>query len=159
MGNVIFRRDRSIGFAGRRGGGDLTFYTLFMRIVFLWLVVLMAGRADGQVLGGIFNQGATELKEYGQQIAALAVMIGKLEKGYQIIEGGEDSIGTSAAAEYGLHQTYFASLTAVNPAVAEMPDVEDILAMESAMVNGMGAAVKRWAASVCTPSIDHLAPI
>lgn len=143
----MYRRGLITGFAGRRGGGDVIFYTFCMRTIFLWLVVLMAGQADGQVLGGIFSQGATELKEYAQQIATLTLMIGRLEKGYQIIEGGEDSIGGAAGGEYALHQAYFVSLAAVNPAVSRMSQVGEILTMESAMVSGMGAAVKRWQAS------------
>jgi len=58
----------------------------FMRVVFLVLALILAGRVQGQALGGIFNQGATELKEYRKQIAALAVMIGKLEKGLSSVE-------------------------------------------------------------------------
>jgi hypothetical protein len=118
-----------------------------MRAVFFGIMMILVGTARGQFLGGIFEQGATELREYGQQIVALALLIDRSEKGYRIVEGGLADIGGVTGAEYGLHQTYFGSLAAVNPAVAQMPEVSEILAMEAGIVSGMALAVKRWRAS------------
>jgi hypothetical protein len=118
-----------------------------MRAVFLGLMIILVGTARGQFLGGIFDQGATELREYGQQIAALALLIDRSEKGYRIVESGLADIGGFTGTEYGLHQHYFESLAAVNQNVAQMPEVGEILGMEAAMVRGMGSAVNRWQAS------------
>jgi hypothetical protein len=118
-----------------------------MRAVFVGFIMILVGTARGQFLGGIFEQGATELREYGQQIAALALLIDRSEKGYRIVEGGLAHIGGITGTEYGLHQIYFGSLSMVNPAVAQMPEVGEILSMETGIVNGMASAVKRWRAS------------
>jgi len=121
---------------------------------FLWRLALVnlltAGFGDGalaQSLDGIFGQGAEELKEYGQQVAALNLLAGLEGQGYQIQETGLASIGGITSDEYGWHQAYFGSLAAVNPAVAGMPEVGEILAVEGSMVRGMAAGLKRWKAS------------
>jgi len=111
------------------------------------LSVLLFGVVVGaraQVLGVFFSQGATELKDYGAQIAALQRLITGTEKGYQIMGAGLDSIGSINGAEFGLHQAYFSSLAAVNPAVARMPEVQEIVTLQAAMLHGFGAAVQRW---------------
>ena len=83
----------------------------------------------------------------GQQIAALALFITQEEKGYGIKESGLANIGSITGNEYGLHQTYFGSLASVNPAVGEMAAVAEILALETGIVKGFGAAMGRWKGS------------
>jgi len=129
----------------------------------LWRLALVnlltAGLGDGafaQSLDGIFEQGAEELKEYGQQLGALSVFAGLQEQGYQIQETGLASIGGITGDEYGLHQAYFGSLAAVNPAVAGMPEVGDILAVEGSMARGMAAGFQRWKASGWLTAADLL---
>ena len=118
-----------------------------MKGVLVLVVMTCALTARGQVLGGIFNQGATELKEYAKQIAALQLLIDRSETGYEIEETGLDSVGNITGAEYGLHQDYFGSLGVVKPAVAGMPELGEILAMEGELVRGFSAAMGRWRAS------------
>jgi hypothetical protein len=110
-------------------------------------LVGLLGTARAQGVIGIFEQGAYELKEYGQQIAALGLFSTLEEKGYGVKESGLASIGSITGNEYGLHQTYFGSLRAVNPAVGEMAAVVEILALEAGTVKGFGAAMRRWEGS------------
>jgi hypothetical protein len=114
------------------------------RVCLLLMVVMVVQAGRAQVLGGIFDQGATELKEYAQQIAALQVYIGQAEKGYRIVGSGLAGIGKINQGEYELHQAFFNSLAAVNPKIAGMPEVAEILALQASIVEGFSAAMSRW---------------
>jgi hypothetical protein len=117
---------------------------MIKRVFLLLMVVLVVQAGRAQFLGGIFDQGATELKEYAQQIAALQVYIGEAEKGYRIVESGLASIGNINQGEYELHQAFFSSLAAVNPKIANMAEVAEILALQVSIVEGFTASMNRW---------------
>src|SRR5579871_1004393 len=110
-------------------------------LLFCWL----AGR--GQLLGGIFDQGATELKDNLQQIATLQTLIGVTEDGYGLTEDGLANIGGVTDSEMVLHTGYINRLSAVNPAVAGMPEVKEILRLDSAVLAGLAAGQVRWKGS------------
>jgi hypothetical protein len=121
--------------------------TDFMKLGVALLLVLLFGvvaDARAQVLGGIFSQGATELKDYGAQIAALQRLITGTERGYQIVGTGLDTIGSINQAEFGLHQAYFSSLAAVNPVVAKMPEVGEYMTLQTVVLQGFAGALQRW---------------
>ena len=59
------------------------------------------------------------------QIVALKALIATAQKGYQIAEDGLHSIRDIKNGEFNLHSAYYASLTAVNPAVKNMPQTGD----------------------------------
>jgi hypothetical protein len=101
---------------------------------------------QSQVLA-IFEQGAEELKEYGQQIAALELLLTGQQKGYQIIESGLSSIGSITGDEYSLHQNYYGSLGAVNPAIAQTSQIAECLSVESTMLTALSTAIQRWRSS------------
>ena len=113
----------------------------------LALLVVAVGQVKAQFLGGIFSQGATELKNSTAQLAILEALSGSTDEGYAIIEDGLTNTATIHGAEYGLHQTYFASLDVVNPAVAGMPEVTDVVNLAGWIGNGFPAAVDRWRVS------------
>ena len=113
----------------------------------LALLVIAVGVARAQLLGGIFSQGATELKNSTAELAVLEALSGSTDEGYAIFEDGLTNVGTIHGAEYGLHQTYFASLVAVNPAVAGMPEVQEIITLASWIGNVFPAAIDRWQTS------------
>ncbi len=110
------------------------------------LVLLVTGwmRSRAQFLGGFFNQGATQVQLDVQQLAALQAYTGELESGYRIVENGISDMGLEKGGEYSLHQGYFASLAAVNPSVAGMPQVQEILTVEEAIMTGFSASLDRW---------------
>jgi hypothetical protein len=97
-----------------------------------------------QFLGGIFSQGSTELKNSTTQLALLEALSGSTDEGYAIFEAGLTNTATINGAEYGLHQMYFASLAAVNPAVSGMPEVADIINLAGWIGDGFSPAVDRW---------------
>jgi hypothetical protein len=126
-------------------------YENMNRCFLIVLVVLGAAtESRAQLLGGFFDQGATELKEYTAQIAALQLYIHKAQRGYRIAETGLTDIGNIHRAEYDLHQAYFGSLAAVNPKIAGMPEVGEIIKLRSVMGQAGDADVDELA-DVLTP--------
>jgi hypothetical protein len=112
----------------------------------LALVVMAVGEVRAQFLGGIFSQGATELKNSTAELAVLEALSGSTDEGYAIFQDGLTNAATIHGAEYGLHQGYFGSLTAVNPAVAGLPEVQEIIALASWIGGVFPAAIDRWQA-------------
>jgi hypothetical protein len=119
---------------------------VFVKRVGIGLACLVVGSVSvkAQFLGGIFSQGSTELKNSTTQLALLEALSGSTDEGYSIFEEGLTNTATITGAEYGLHQIYFANLAAVNPAVAGMPEVTDIINLADWIGDGFPAAVDRW---------------
>jgi hypothetical protein len=121
---------------------------VFMKRVGIGIaLLLMVGCVQAQFLGGIFDQGATEVRQNEEQIAAFQVLGSTEDDGYAIEEDGLTDIGTIHGAEFGLHQAYFGNLSAVNPAIAGMPEIMDIVDVETQVVNRFSAGVRRWQSS------------
>lgn len=104
----------------------------------------LAVNVQAQFLDGIFSQSGTQRKEYEAQIAALKLFSSKVQQGYQIVEKGLSDIRDIRQGELGLHQAFFSGLSSVNPVLAKMPEVGEILALQKEMVNGFSAALQRW---------------
>ena len=71
----------------------------------------------------IFRQNKTQKKYLRKQIALLQTYYQFLKKGYEISEGGLNFIGEVKDGNFKEHQSYFASLSAVKPAIKRSPDV------------------------------------
>jgi hypothetical protein len=82
--------------------------------------------AKAQTFAEWFSQKKTLIKYLTQQIAALENFESDVKKGYAIATSGLGNIGGITGAEYQLHQNYFGSLKAVNPAVKNNPDLAAI---------------------------------
>ena len=109
-------------------------------------LVMAALPARSQIIG-VFEQGAEELREYGQQIAALELLLTGQRKGYQIIESGLSSIGSITGDEFSLHQNYYAGLGAVNPVIAQTGEIAECLSLESSMLTAIATGAQRWRTS------------
>jgi hypothetical protein len=81
---------------------------------------------QAQTFAEWFEQGKTQIKYLGLQIAALSSAEQALKQGYAICKSGLTSITSFTGTEYGLHQDYYASLKAVSPAVKSDPDIAAI---------------------------------
>jgi hypothetical protein len=117
-----------------------------MKQVWVLTVCLLASStgASAQFLGGFFNQAATQIKLYGEQIAALELFVTQLEKGYQIVETGINDIGAIRQGEFNLHQAFFSSLLSINPSVAKMEEVPEILLLQASIAEGFSTSLDRW---------------
>ncbi|MBD1362957.1 hypothetical protein IDJ77_03965 [Mucilaginibacter sp. ZT4R22] len=74
-----------------------------------------------------FKQKNTQKKYLYQQIAALQIYSGYLQKGYRIAKGGLGTIGDAVGNEYDLHRSYYTHLSKVNIVVKNNPQVNDII--------------------------------
>ena len=70
-----------------------------------------------------------------QQIAALQAYIKVAEKGYTIAEQGLQTIGQIKNGEFNLHSTFYSSLKAVSPTVANMAEVAEIMSLEISLID------------------------
>ena len=113
----------------------------------LALVVMVVGEGRAQFLGGIFSQGSTDLQRSSTQLALLTALSGSTDEGYSIFLDGLTKTESIHGAEYALHQGYFASLDAVNPAIAGMPEIGEIMSFAGSIGEGFPAALGRWRAS------------
>jgi hypothetical protein len=92
-----------------------------------------------------FSQGKTQIKYLTQQIAALNACETSIRQGYNMLKGEWTSIGNFKNGEFGLHQSYYTSLSNVNPQVKSSPDIglitmeqQSIISMLNAIQNAAG---------------------
>lgn len=81
-----------------------------------------------------FSQKKTQIKYLTQQIAALEVYAGYLQKGYHIAQQGLTAISDIKNGEFNLHKDYFGSLSSVNPAITKDARIAAIIAMQASIV-------------------------
>lgn len=74
-----------------------------------------------------FSQKKTQKKYLLQQIAALQVYSGYLQKGYSIAKGGLGSIGGYVGNEFGLHSGYYSHLSSISIPIKNDPQVNETL--------------------------------
>jgi len=109
--------------------------------------LLMAVSCRAQLLGGFFDQNATRKQDNEQQIAALGTFITVAEKGYSIVESGLSTIKGLKTGEFNLHSTFYSSLSSVNPAIGNMGEVAEIVALQVATLERVNAALARYRAA------------
>jgi hypothetical protein len=90
-------------------------------------LLLFSMTVEAQTFGEWFKQKSTQKKYLLQQIAALQVYSGYLQKGYGIARGGLGTIGSAVRSEYGLHSSYYTHLQTVSAPVRNNPQVTEIL--------------------------------
>ncbi|WP_348083363.1 hypothetical protein [Mucilaginibacter sp.] len=81
---------------------------------------------EAQTFAEWFKQKSTQKKYLLQQIAALQVYNGYIQKGYGIAKGGLGSIGGAIGSEYALHSSYYTHLQGVSAPVRNNPQVVQI---------------------------------
>ncbi len=102
------------------------------------LILGSATSSEAQTFAEWFSQKKTLIKYLTQQIAALESLESDVKKGYAIAAGGLSNIGSITGAEFSLHQSYFASLKAVNTAVKNNPDLAAISQYAEAISRDLG---------------------
>ncbi|WDF81173.1 hypothetical protein PQ469_14270 [Mucilaginibacter sp. KACC 22773] len=132
-------------------------------IAFILVLAAMSHCARAQTFAEWFSQKKTQKKYLLQQIAALQMYSGYLQKGYHIAKGGLGSIGNYIGNEYGLHSSYYAHLKTVSVPVSDNPQVkdilrwqQDILAQTSAIKSQQGLTVneRSYLGSVCAALLN-----
>jgi hypothetical protein len=104
------------------------------KIIIIILLGLFATGAKSQTFAEWFQQKKTQKKYLLQQIAALQIYIGYLQKGYSIAKNGLTEISDFKNGEFNLHSDYFSSLKNVNPKIKNYARVADIISFQIKIV-------------------------
>ena len=94
------------------------------------LFAIISTGTRAQTFAEWFRQSATQKKYLLQQIAALQVYIGYVQKGYSIAKEGLNTISAIKHGEFNLHKDYFNSLKTVNQKIKNYSKVADIIALQ-----------------------------
>jgi len=110
-----------------------------MACIKLTCIFLLFGlTVRAQTFAEWFRQKSTQKKYLYQQIAALQIYSGYLQKGYSLAKGGLGSIGGYIGNEYGLHGSYYAQLKTVSQPVKNNPQINDILRWQQDILGKTG---------------------
>lgn len=99
-----------------------------MKGIVVVLMVLTLHSARAQNWQEWTQQQKTQIQYLAQQIAGLKVYLDHAVKGYAIVQSGLSTIGNIKKGDLDLHNTFFASLKAVNPKIASSAKVAAALA-------------------------------
>lgn len=111
-------------------------------ILTLLMVTGLAASADAQGIKEWFSQKATQTEYLIQQVAALQVYIGFLERGYEIVQGGLNTIGNITNGHLSLDNVFFDGLKAIPPKVKRYARVADIVALNIQVLQRSGRTLK-----------------
>lgn len=101
-------------------------------------VFCFGGVAHGQTFGEFFNQKKTQKKYLLEQIAALQLYLGYAKKGYQLVDGGLQTVRDITNGEFSLHGAFISSLKTVSPSVRKNVKVAEILAYQISIARWFG---------------------
>lgn len=112
------------------------------RLIILIVFAFLAARTNAQTFAEWFRQSATQKKYLLQQIAALQVYIGYVQKGYSIAKQGLNTISDIKHGEFNLHKDYFNSLKNINPKIKNYRKVADIIVLQVDIIKSYKEAAK-----------------
>lgn len=98
------------------------------QLILLPLLLLAGHTLRAQTFNEWFRQKKTQKEYLVQQIAALQAYAGTLQQGYALVREGLHAVHTIRKGDLGLHQAFFLSLKTVNPALAGLPELQDLVA-------------------------------
>lgn len=109
----------------------------------VWVVALLlcTNSTFAQTWGELFNQKKTQQKYLLEQIAALKVYAGYVEKGYTIVSSGLETVKDFKSGEFNLHQTFFNSLKSISLAIQKNEKIAQIISIQLSIAkafNGIG---------------------
>jgi len=106
-----------------------------MKCFLIILLVSVACTSHAQTLAEWAKQKKTQLKYLAEQIAALQVYAGYVEKGYSIAKKGLDAVNNIKKGDFSMHESYFNSLKVVNPKIKSYWKVADIISLQIRIVS------------------------
>jgi hypothetical protein len=104
-----------------------------MRVIVVITLVFISMSSKSQTWSEVFRQKKTQGKYLLQQLAALKLYTGYLKQGYDIASKGLNGIKSFSKGEFNLHEDFFNSLANVNPALANNPNIREIIKWEAAI--------------------------
>jgi hypothetical protein len=102
-------------------------------ILFLWLLLGGDTGASAQNFNEWFRQKKTQRKYLVQQIAALQVYLGYLQKGYQIAGEGLSTLRQIKNGDWDLHRDFLGSFERVNPRLRAWIQPDHLRAIHAGM--------------------------
>ncbi|QEC69278.1 hypothetical protein FRZ67_18905 [Panacibacter ginsenosidivorans] len=99
------------------------------RIMILLFLCFAVQVLHAQTIAEWFQQKKTQIKYLVEQIGALKVYAGYLEKGYSIAKEGINTINDIKHGDFFLHEGHFDSLKIVNPVIAASFYVADAVVL------------------------------
>lgn len=105
-------------------------------LVSCFLILVSAeGKAQSFSFSDLFGQGGKEIKNTEQQLTALIAFENSVRQGYNMLHNEWSSIANWKNGEFGLHQTYYTSLSQVNPVVKNATDLTTIQAEQQSIIS------------------------
>lgn len=119
-----------------------------MKHTMIILLLVSAGNfCKAQTFEEWFKQKETQKKYLIQQIAALQVYSGYVQKGYSIAQKGLTTISNIKKGDFSLHRDFFGSLKSINPKISNYAKAADIIALQLEIVQVYKATYKQVQAS------------
>ncbi|MEZ2338793.1 hypothetical protein AB6735_24295 [Mucilaginibacter sp. RCC_168] len=119
---------RSISVEPKAKGGKLKDFLL--GLCCFWFCAFSFQPVQAQTFAEWFKQDRTQKKYLIQQIAALQVYITFLQKGYNVVHSGLNTIKDITNGEFHLHDLYISSLKQVNPVILDDKRIDEIVGMQ-----------------------------
>src|ERR1700761_4767761 len=102
---------------------------------FLLLLSAPATYAQSFSFSDLFGQGKKEIKNTEQQLSALIAFESSVRQGYNMLHNEWSSIANWKNGEFGLHQTYYTSLSQVNPIVKNATDLTTMQSEQQSIIS------------------------
>lgn len=112
-------------------------------LAILLLATATAPTCNAQSFSEWFKQKSTQKKYLLQQIAALQMYIGFARDGYNIVDGGLQTVKSIAGGEFSLHEVFISGLKKVNPAIKNDVRIAEIIGLQLSIIksfNGLKRA-------------------
>jgi hypothetical protein len=111
-------------------------------VAFVLLVLLFTATApscNAQTFGEWFKQSSTQKKYLLKQIAALQVYIGFARDGYNVVDGGLQTVKSITNGEFSLHDAFITGLKKVSPAIKNDVRIAEIISLQLAMIKSFNS--------------------
>lgn len=108
---------------------------IMKKFLLIVIICFSALWVKAQTFDEWFKQKKTQIQYLIDQIAALHVYRESLQKGYDITNAGIKFIHGIKKGDFDLHQFYFSSLKKVNPQVKAYSKIQDIILLQTEILN------------------------
>lgn len=107
------------------------------------LLLCVSAVSNAQTWDEWFRQSQTQIRYLLEQISALKVYAGAVEKGYNLVNSGLQQIGQLKESEWRLHKEHFSSLLTVKKGIKESQRIQRIHLLKAATERVGNACKKR----------------
>lgn len=116
---------------------------MMKKFLLIGMICFSVSEVKAQTFNEWFKQQKTQIQYLTDQIAALQVYSQSLEKGYEITSAGLKFIHGIKKGDFDLHELYFSSLKKVNPQVKSYSKIEDIILLQTEILDACTKQKKR----------------